>query len=210
MTESGLSILPTLRTTIKELAQQFDLISEERKVILSQLTDYVKQKNKIGQAADLNFICTHNSRRSQTAQLWAQTAAYYCEVKNVRCFSGGTEATSFNPRAVKSLREAGFDISIWKAGENPIYELKFSVQAPAVRAFSKTFNDPSNPKTDFVAVMTCSHADQNCPLVSGASKRIALTYDDPKDFDGTAQESEKYRECIQKIGREILYAFSQV
>jgi arsenate reductase len=58
--------------------------------------------------------------------------------------------------------------------------------------------------------MTCAHADEHCPLVAGASSRIALTYNDPKDFDGTSLETEKYYERVREIGKEILYAFSQV
>ena len=68
----------------------------------------------------------------------------------------------------------------------------------------------ANPEKDFAAVMTCSHADEHCPFIPGATARIALTYDDPKDFDDTPLESEKYRERVMQIGREILYAFSQV
>ncbi len=86
----------------------------------------------------------------------------------------------------------------------------FSAAAPAITAFSKKYDDPFNHNHDFAAVMTCSHADENCPLVSGAVKRMALTYDDPKDFDGTDLESAKYAERVRQIGREILYAFSQV
>ena len=58
--------------------------------------------------------------------------------------------------------------------------------------------------------MTCSHADENCPVVTGMEKRISLPYNDPKDFDGTPQEAEKYSERVIEIGTEILYAFSQV
>lgn len=58
--------------------------------------------------------------------------------------------------------------------------------------------------------MTCSHADENCPLVLGATARIALTYDDPKEFDGTPQEAAKYKERVEQTGTEILYAFSLV
>ena len=58
--------------------------------------------------------------------------------------------------------------------------------------------------------MTCSHADENCPLAIDVSKRITLTYDDPKDFDSTAMETTKYSELVHEIGREILYAFSIV
>jgi arsenate reductase len=108
------------------------------------------------------------------------------------------------------MEEAGFGISIKKDSENPTYEIRYSPDAPPLTVFSKKYDDPFNPAKDFAAIMTCSHADENCPFVPGAVKRIALTYNDPKDFDGTSKEAEKYRERVREIGREILFAFSQV
>jgi arsenate reductase (thioredoxin) len=142
--------------------------------------------------------------------LWAQAAAHYYHIKNVSSFSGGTEATAFNPRAVKAMQDAGFAIAITKEGNNPVYEVRYANDAPPVIAFSKKYDDPFNHNQDFAAIMTCSHADENCPLVLGASGRIALTYDDPKEFDGTPLEAAKYAERVHQIGREIFYAFSQV
>jgi arsenate reductase (thioredoxin) len=202
--------LGDLQSTVDNLIQQFNQIPEDRKEIIKQLTDFVSNKSKAGGKVLLNFICTHNSRRSHISQLWAQAAAHYYGIKNVETFSGGTEATAFNPRAVTAMKQAGFDISTIKEGSNPLYKVKFSDDAPALTVFSKKYDDDFNPKKDFAAIMTCSHADENCPLILGASVRIALTYNDPKDFDGTSQEAAKYSERVNEIGREILYAFSQV
>jgi arsenate reductase len=209
-TINGTAILPALQPLAQRLANEFDQIPDSRKLILNELTEFVSGKSKLDQVAKLNFICTHNSRRSHISQIWAQTAAQYFGIGDVACYSCGTEATAFNPRAVHAMKEAGFDIQIFKDGSNPVYKVTFSNNAPALTVFSKRYDDEFNPKKDFAAIMTCSHADENCPLVSGAIKRIALTYDDPKDFDGTPQESAKYTERVQEIGREILYAFSQV
>ncbi|HEY5750837.1 MAG TPA: protein-tyrosine-phosphatase [Chryseolinea sp.] len=203
-------LLSPLQGTVEQLTREFDQIPAERKKILSQLTAFVQDKIDAGNKAYLNFICTHNSRRSHLSQIWAQTAAHGYGVSNVVCFSGGTEATAFNPRAVKAMQDAGFSISKFANGENPVYDVKFSPDAPGIRAFSKKYDDPFNQSTNFAAVMTCSHADENCPLVLGATARIALTYDDPKNFDGTPQEAAKYAERVHEIGREILYAFSQI
>jgi arsenate reductase len=202
--------LTSLQPAIAKLINEFNQIPAERKSIIKQLTDFVNEKSKAGQNILLNFICTHNSRRSHISQVWAQTAALYYGIKNVDTFSGGTEATAFNPRAVAAMKQAGFQITTFKDGNNPIYKVKFAEDAPALTVFSKKYDDDFNPKKDFAAIMTCSHADENCPLVLGASSRIALTYNDPKDFDGTPQEAEKYSERVHEIGREILYAFSQV
>lgn len=199
-----------MQRTVEKLIAEFDQISGERKVIIRELTDFVKKKAAAGEKVQLNFICTHNSRRSHISQIWAQTAAHLYGISNVACFSGGTEATAFNSRAVKAMEQAGFKISVFAPGDNPVYEVQYAENANALRVFSKKYDDPFNPETDFAAIMTCSHADENCPLVTGASKRIALTYNDPKDFDGTPMEAEKYAERVREIGREILYAFSRV
>ncbi len=203
-------LLPALQLTIEQLIHSFDNIRVERKEVIKQLTDFVSAKTKAGNAVLLNFICTHNSRRSHISQIWAQTAAYFYGINNVRTFSGGTEATAFNPRAVAAMKLAGFDISVIMEGNNPIYRVRYANDAMPITVFSKKYDDSFNPKSDFAAIMTCSHADENCPLVKGAAARIALTYNDPKDFDGTPQESAKYTERVNEIGLEILYAFSQV
>jgi len=201
-------LLPALQNTVASLISESHQIQPERKELLKQLTEFVQNKIVDRKPIYLNFICTHNSRRSHISQLWAQAAAHYYGIKNVTCLSGGTEATAFNPRAVKAMQDAGFNISIKKDGENPLYEVRFADNALPVLAFSKTYDDPFNHNQDFAAVMTCSHADSNCPMVLGASKRIALTFNDPKEFDGTPLESAKYAERVREIGREILYAFS--
>jgi arsenate reductase (thioredoxin) len=195
---------------IQALTNEFDQIPEERKKALKKLALFVESKVKAGEKAELTFICTHNSRRSHISQIWAQTAAAYYGVGNVICYSGGTEATAFNPRAVKAMEDAGFKITKTSDGNNPVYEVRFADDAAPVKAFSKKYDADGNPKSGYGAVMTCSQADQNCPVVAGATVRIAIPYDDPKAFDGTAQEAAKYKERVQQIGREILYTFSLI
>lgn len=195
---------------IETYKKEFDQIPEERKKALKKLALFVESKVKAGEKAELIFICTHNSRRSHISQVWAQAAAAYYGIPNVITYSGGTEATAFNPRAVKAMEEAGFKIKKTTEGTNPVYEVRFADNGVAIKAFSKKYDGEGNPKSGFGAVMTCSQADQNCPVVVGATVRIATPYDDPKDFDGTPQEAAKYTERVHQIGREILYAFSLI
>lgn len=195
---------------IESFKKEFDQIPEERKKALKKLALFVESKVKAGEKAELIFICTHNSRRSHISQVWAQAAAAYYGIPNVITYSGGTEATAFNPRAVKAMEEAGFKIKKTSEGTNPVYEVRFADDGIVVKAFSKKYDGEGNPKSGFGAVMTCSQADQNCPVVVGATVRIATPYDDPKDFDGTPQEAAKYSERVHQIGREILYAFSLI
>ena len=209
--KSKIELNKPLEKTIQSLIKQFPSIPVVRKTILAQLTDFVEAKSEAHQKIELVFICTHNSRRSHISQIWAQAAAAYYGVKNVLSYSGGTEATAFNPRAVRAMKVAGFRIDAPTESTNPIYKVSLSDKAQEeIFAFSKRYDDDSNPKEGFAAIMTCSHADENCPVISGMEKRISLPYDDPKDFDGTPQENEKYSERVMEIGKEILFAFSQV
>ncbi len=75
---------------------------------------------------------------------------------------------------------------------------------------SGKLDDHFNPASDFAAVMTCSQADVGCPFITGAEKRIPVTYDDPKAFDQTPQQKEKYHERSLQIATEMHYVFSQI
>jgi arsenate reductase len=207
MNREAITLQPSLLLTINELIKQFDQISSERKFVLGSLVQFIGSRND---DVYLNFICTHNSRRSHISQLWAQAAAAFYQVPNVRCFSGGSEATSFNPRAIKAMQDAGFKITLVEEGTNPVYEVYYSDKVDPIIAFSKKYDDGVNPTSNFAAVMTCSQADERCPVVKGAVSRISITYDDPKEFDDTLREAEKYKERVMQIGREMLYMFSKV
>jgi protein-tyrosine phosphatase/arsenate reductase len=205
-----MDLSPGLKKHIDRAISGFDQIPEERKESLKKLAGYVKERVENTGQANLTFICTHNSRRSHMSQIWAQVAAYYYGVPGVTTYSGGTEATAFNPRAVAALERAGFEINIKKEGKNPIYLVKSDHDSESMEAFSKVFNDAPNPTKDFCAVMTCSQADAACPRVPGAALRVSIPYDDPKVFDGTDQEAQKYDERSRHIAREMFYVFSQV
>jgi len=185
-------------------------LSEERKSIVEPLIEYIQDKVSNKETTRLNFICTHNSRRSHLSQVWAQTMASYFNIKNVFCYSGGTEATALFPMAAKTLQKTGFKIMTISEGNNPVYAIKYSVNEHPVIGFSKTFDSDFNPKSSYAAIMTCSHADENCPFIAGAEKRIPITYEDPKAFDNTPQQAEKYMERSLQIANEMFYIFSKI
>ena len=189
---------------------QFETITGERKSILQPLVDFIQNKVYNQEDIRLNLICTHNSRRSHLSQVWAQTAAAYYNIKNVFCYSGGTEATALYPMAAQTLEQSGFKISVIAAGNNPIYSIKYAENTHPVIGFSKKYDDEFNPKSEFAAIMTCSQADGGCPFIAGAEKRIPITYEDPKAFDNTPQQAEKYQERSLQIATEMLYVFSQI
>lgn len=183
-----------------------DAIPEERKERLKLLFQYIKLKREKNEAILLNFVCTHNSRRSQLAQIWAQTAADYYGI-DCKTFSSGVEVTSFNARAVNAIETVGFK-TIKGKGENPVYTIDNGFQS--MSCFSKLIDDKTNPQSNFAAIMTCSHADENCPVVLGMEKRIALNYEDPGVYDGTALEEKMYLERSEQIAREMFYLFSKI
>ena len=185
-------------------------ISTERKETLQPLIDFIKTKVNANEEIRINFICTHNSRRSHLSQVWAQTIAYYFNIKNVFCYSGGTEATALFPMAAETLQNAGFEVKTISKNENPIYSIKYAANQHPVIGFSKKLDDDFNPKSEFAAIMTCNSANEACPIVSGAEKRIPITFEDPKAFDNTPQQAEKYKERSLQIATELCYVFSQI
>nr|WP_246046780.1 protein-tyrosine-phosphatase [Hyunsoonleella aestuarii] len=186
------------------------IICEERREVLKPLIEYLNEKTNANEPSRLNFICTHNSRRSHLSQIWAQTLARYYNINNVFCYSGGTEATAMFPKVGETLVNQGFKINKLSEGSNPVYAIKFSENEPAIIAFSKAFSSDFNPTSEFVAIMTCSSADKGCPIVLGCEKRIAITYEDPKKSDGTPRQTETYLERSLQIATEMKYVFSEL
>jgi arsenate reductase len=208
MTAIKTRLFPAIENLIKEMNPES--ISDERKAILKPLTTYIQSKVLNNQAIRLNFICTHNSRRSHLSQVWAQTMANYFNIKNVYCYSGGTEATALFPMVAETLQNSGFQIMTISKNENPVYSIKYADNEHPIIAFSKKLDDDFNPKSEFLAVLTCDSANEACPMVLGAEKRLPITFEDPKAFDNTPQQAEKYHERSLQIATELFYAFSQI
>jgi protein-tyrosine phosphatase/arsenate reductase len=192
-----------------QLIKQFDQLSPERKTLLEKISFYIQNKQEHDQPVNLVYICTHNSRRSHFGQVWAAVAASYYNISDVTTFSGGTEATSFNPNAIQALVSTGFEVTTETAEPNAQYTVRFG-DSETTTCFSKVYDDDVNPKSNFAAIMTCSDAEENCPFIPGVELRIGTTYDDPKAFDGTPQQDEKYLERSNQIALECLYVFSQI
>ncbi len=187
-----------------------ETIANERKTILYPLIDYVQTKVSLNQEIRLNFICTHNSRRSHLSQVWAQTMANYFNIENLFCYSGGTEVTAFFSKVAETLQSSGFQITAISKNDTPIYSIKYADNEHPIIGFSKKFEDDFNPKSEFAAIMTCSQADRGCPIIAGTEKRIPIPFEDPKQFDNTPQQAEKYHEISKQIATEMFYVFSQI
>src|SRR5690554_6469672 len=113
---------------IEDLISQLDFesIDEVRKNTLQPLIEFIQKKVDKKDEVKLNFICTHNSRRSHLAQIWAQTMAHYYDVPKVFCYSGGTEATAVYPAVVDVLKASGFEIDYLADLNNPNYAIKYA------------------------------------------------------------------------------------
>jgi arsenate reductase len=200
---------PRLEQYVRRALSHIETIPQERKHLLDQVAEFVSSKRMAGDPVELTFICTHNSRRSLIGQLWAAAAAAHFGIEGVRTYSGGTDATAFHPRAVTAIEKAGFAAES-SGGDNPRYHVTFDDDGPVMECFSKTYDDPLNPTEGFAAIMTCSEADEACPIVSGAGIRASIQYEDPKVADGTPGEASAYDERCLQIATEMLYLFSRV
>lgn len=185
-------------------------VPKERQSVLEPLVAHIQDKINTNQDIRLNFICTHNSRRSHLSQIWAQTMAFHFGIKNVFCYSGGTEATAMFLKVAETLTNQGFQLLKLSETSNPVYAVKFNENQQPLICFSKAYFDAFNPKTEFGAIMTCNNADEGCPMVFGAEARFPIKYDDPKAFDGTDLMNEKYAERSLQIASEMHFVFSKI
>ncbi|PXW14679.1 MULTISPECIES: low molecular weight phosphatase family protein [Chryseobacterium] len=181
-----------------------------RKEILQPLIRFIQQKTDNGKEVNLNFICTHNSRRSHLAQIWAQAAASFFAIPEVHCYSGGTETTALFPKIAEVLAEQGFSVFSIAATANPVFAIKYDDNSLPLIVFSKKYDSPFNPVSGFAAIMTCSQADGGCPFIPGAEKRIPITFEDPKISDNTPEQGAIYTERSLQIAQEMFYVFSKI
>jgi arsenate reductase (thioredoxin) len=201
----GTEFLPPLAQYVDARIAEFDEIPAERREALLEIAEYVRSQREAGTPARLTFICTANSRRSQFGQAWAAVAASRYGVDEVESFSGGTEASAFNPRTVAALERAGVsikrDLTAAAGSANPRYAVLFASKQDPLIFFSKRYDEKPNPPEEFCAVMVCSDADENCPSVPGAKVRVSLPYEDPKAADGTPGEAKAYGERLRLRGK---------
>lgn len=198
-----------LAETIKGIINA-QTINGDRKTNLQPLIDFIQRKATGGVDINLHFICTHNSRRSLLAQVWAQVAGAYFNIPHVHCYSGGTEETALFPKVAETLADQGFTVFKIAETDNSVYAIKYSDNAVPIIAFSKKYNSPFNPASAFAAIMTCSQADGGCPFIIGAEKRIPITFEDPKISDSTPEQAQVYAERSLQIATEMFYVFSMI
>lgn len=200
----------SIKTYCDNLVREFKTIPDPRKQLLEKISQYIITKRKENKSVNLVYICTHNSRRSHFGQIWSSIAANYYGIKNVSTFSGGTEATAFNINAINAIKRVGFEVKAINIEKNSTYHIVFDEKENPIICFSKVYDDAKNPQKEFAAIMTCSDAEENCPFIPGVELRIGTTYNDPKEFDNTPLQDQKYDERCRQIALETLYVFSKV
>ena len=184
-------------------------ISDERKTLLLKISDAIAKEHILNKEVNLNFICTHNSRRSQLGQVWSFFAASYFNL-NINAFSGGTEVTAFYKNTVKTLQKVGFEFQLTDfSHQNPTYQISFNGNENRILGFSKLYSNPINTEP-FMAITTCNNADTNCPFIPTASHRFHLPFIDPKHSDGTTKQEETYLQTSIQIAGEVYFIFSEV
>lgn len=202
-------VLETAASTVDLLAESIGDVPAKRRELLDKGAEFVAAKLHNGETANLTFICTHNSRRSQLAQVWAKVAADYYGLEHVESYSGGTEVTACNLRSVQALRRAGLQVVSANLESNPRYLLQYANNREPLELFSKLYDSKDNPQTGYAAMMCCADADERCPVVRGAEVSVPLHYLDPKVADDTPEESAAYDERNRQIGGEMFYMMAK-
>jgi hypothetical protein len=214
---------PRVRAHAEWLTTSYDLIDEPHRQAGAKLVEWLVSNHRTGEPLHVTVICTGNSRRSMLGAVLGNIASAYHGLPEIRFHSGGTAPSAFNRRTIATLQAIGVDIeptgSEAPRGEpdtpNPIHRVRWGSSRPGeppleMTEFSKTYQDPANPSTGFAALLVCGEADAACPAVIGASVRISMPYLDPKLFDDSPYEAQKYAERRDDIGRLMLSVLSQV
>ena len=179
-------------------------ISKKRLKILDKIINELNNNLLNKNYPKIIFICTHNSRRSQFAEIWAHTFSFIFK-KKIKIFSAGTSKEEFNIRAINVLKKVGFKIK----EDAKKYILNFSENYNSIHMYSKDISE-LNLKNHFITIMTCADSDKNCPAIPNALARILLSYKDPKSFDNSKQETNKYIATSKKIALELFYLFKNL
>jgi hypothetical protein len=204
-----IQINDALESYTTHLIENLDKIPDERKAMLDEIGKAMSDEYLVHQKGNVLFVCTHNSRRSQIAELWFKYATLYFGIQHFEAYSGGVEETAFNERAILAMERAGFKTHYDKKVDNPVVSFTPG-NYPIWNHKSKIYTHPINPKQDFTALMVCSEADKSCPIVEGATDRFSLPYNDPRYYDDTPSEEKMYDATVEEIGLEMFYLVSQI
>lgn len=203
-----MSIYPKIVDIIKQVENLSKSVTHPNSSI--EISNCILAAQQANKPLNLNFVCTHNSRRSQFSQVWAYTLSHYFGMTELLTFSSGTESTSVYRSVIDSLSNHGFKTKKLVSSENPKYSIRISDELEPLILFSKTISEVRQSAKQFIAIMTCSAADESCPIVLGASNRFKMTFEDPKHSDGSIHEGNTYDSKSIEIAITLFHIFEQV
>lgn len=124
------------------------------------------------------FVCTHNSARSQMAEVLLRRRGG--EAFDVH--SAGTEVSRVNPLTLRVLSEAGLDTSGLR---------------------SKSVAEFLGQRFDYV-ITVCDRARESCPVFPGSGESLHWGYDDPSEAEGSEEErAAAFRQVFTQISERI-------
>ena len=129
------------------------------------------------------FICTGNSCRSQMAEGWGRRLFG----DRIDFASAGIEAHGLNPRAVRSMAQAGVDISHHQ---------------------SSLIDSDLLMRADF-AITLCGDANDRCPLTPPSVRRLHWGFEDPARATGSEDDIMGKFDEVRDAIRERLEHFVQ-
>jgi len=108
------------------------------------------------------FVCTGNACRSQMAQGWAR----HLKGDIIDSYSAGVRPIGVSRRAIKTMAQAGVDISTQT---------------------SDHIDEYSDIEFDYVVTL-CDNAASQCPVFAGKGKVVHRPFEDPYFATGSEQE----------------------
>ena len=196
-----------MKNILNKLSKAQIEISKERKSELAEIARTIGERVNHNPVS-LIFVCTHNSRRSVFAEVWASVFIAHYNLP-LKAYSGGTEVTAVNQNTLACLESLGFDLTYDTSVKNPKVDIKIS-EKKTITTFSKVYDDDFNAQSNFFALMMCMHAAENCPFIPNSLGRINLPYKDPKAYDDSPLKEKKYTETAFLIGTEFWYLFGLI
>lgn len=120
------------------------------------------------------ILCTDNSTRSQIAEAFLKRLTF----NRVDAHSAGIKPKTLDKKAVRIMKELGFDIAKYR---------------------SKSVNEYYHERFDFVITL-CDEAREKCPDFQGSHTKIHKSFDDPAKARGSEVEKlEVYRQVRDQI-----------
>jgi ArsR family transcriptional regulator, arsenate/arsenite/antimonite-responsive transcriptional repressor / arsenate reductase (thioredoxin) len=119
------------------------------------------------------FLCTGNSARSQIAEGLMR----HFSKGNVAVFSAGSKPSQVHPLAIKTMNDAGIDISNQR---------------------SKHLDEFVGQQFDYV-ITVCDHQHEACPVFPGNPDRIHWGFSDPVNIEGEEEQEHAFRSTANHL-----------